>query len=229
MQVANMRKRADGALVCADCGTVLVKSFNPQANNNKHAIVFHHEKELNNQNCNDASISLNCNLITILCWKCHNIRHNRFVGGAVSIERKVYLITGAPCSGKTTFAREHMQAGDLILDIDDLWHTLSGQPRYTKPNALKAIVFQLRRDIKAQIAAGAGTWRNAFIIESLPIATDRKREVERYRAHNCEVITMDATQEECLQRLYANPSGRDIKAYEEYIAEYFADYTGGVV
>ena len=111
-----------------------------------------------------------------------------------------------------------------MLDIDDIWQTISGQPRYIKPNSLKPIVFNIRNEIKDQIAKGAGTWRNAFIIESLPIATDRKREVERYKAHNVELITMEATREECLNRLYADPNGRNIKAYEEYINDYFDSY-----
>ena len=227
LQVMEQRKCADGSLVCADCGRVLLKSFNPNARNNRHAMVFHHEIELTNENCNDAYISLNPDLITILCWTDHNKRHNRFNGTAVAIERKVYLVTGAPCSGKTTFVRERMQAGDLVLDIDDIWQTVSGQPRYTKPNALKPIVFNMRLALKEQIAKGAGSWRNAYIIESLPIATDRKREAERYKAHNCEIITMEATREECLNRLYLMPNGRDVKAYEEYINSYFDDYTSG--
>lgn len=227
LQVMEQRKGEDGSLVCADCGRVLLKSFNPNARNNRHAMVFHHEIELTNENCNDAHISLNPDLITILCWTDHNKRHNRFNGTAVAIERKVYLVTGAPCSGKTTFVRERVQEGDLLLDIDDIWQTISGQPRYTKPNALKPIVFNLRLALKEQIAKGAGSWRNAYIIESLPLATDRKREAERYKAHNCEIITMEATREECLNRLYLMPNGRDIKAYEEFINNYFDDYTSG--
>ena len=226
-QVLEQRKRPDGSVVCADCGRVLVKSFNPNERNNKHAIVFHHEIELTNYNCNDASISLNPELITILCWTDHNKRHNRFNGTAVAIERKVYIITGAPCSGKTTFVRERLQEGDIVLDIDDIWQMLSGQPRYTKPNSIKGTVFAVRDAIKEQIQKGGGSWRNAYIIQSLPLATDRKREAERYKAHNVEVITMEASREECLNRLYAMPNGRNIKDYEEFINDYFDDYTQG--
>lgn len=32
----------------------------------------------------------------------------------------VYLITGPPCSGKTTLARDRAQPGDLVLDFDDV-------------------------------------------------------------------------------------------------------------
>lgn len=216
-----------GALYCEHCGKIILKSFNPNQNNNKGAVVYHHKIYLTNQNVNDASIAINPENIAVLHWQCHNEVHNRFNGTAVAIERKVYLVTGASCSGKTTFVREHLQEGDIVLDIDDIWQTLSGMPRYTKPNALKAVVFNTRQLLKEQIAKGAGTWRNAYIIESLPLATDRKREAERYKAHNCEIVTMEASREECLNRLYTMPNGRDIKAYEQYINDYFEDYTQG--
>lgn len=216
----------DGALYCEHCGKVILKGFNPNARNNKGAIVYHHKTYLNNQNVNDASIAINPANIAILHWQCHNEVHNRFNGVAQKIERKVYIVTGASCSGKTTWVRERLQEGDVVLDIDDIWQVVSGQPRYTKPNSVKPIVFKARDIIKEQIAIGAGTWRNAYIIQSLPLATDRKREAERYKAHNVEIVTLDTTKEECLQRLYAMPNGRNVKDYEEYIADYFDTYTG---
>ena len=224
-QVLNERLK-DGVIYCEYCDEPIIKSFNPNEKNNKGAIVFHHIKHLNNTNVNDASISINPNNIQILHWACHNKVHQRFCEGSTinQIEKKVYIITGASCSGKTTFVKERIQEGDIVLDIDDIWQTISGMPRYVKPKQLKPIVFNIRNEIKDQIAKGAGTWRNAFIIESLPIATDRKREAERYKAHNVELITMEATREECLQRLYANPNGRNIKDYEEYINDYFDSY-----
>lgn len=222
-QVTNERLK-DGALYCEHCGKLILKSFNPNERNNRNAVVYHHIKPLTNFNVNDASISINPANIMVVHWQCHNEIHNRFNGIAQKVERKVYLITGASCSGKTTFVRERIQEGDIVLDIDDIWQMVSGMPRYIKPNQLKPIVFNIRNEIKDQIAKGAGTWRNAFIIESLPIATDRKREAEKYKAHNVELITMEATREECLNRLYSNPNGRDIKAYEEYINDYYDSY-----
>lgn len=224
-QVLNERIK-DGVVYCEHCGKEIVKSFNPLKNNNKGAMVFHHKIELTNQNVNTASIAIAPSNIAVLHWSCHNQVHNRFNGNgqANKIERKVYIITGASCSGKTTFVRERIQEGDIVFDIDDLWQTVSGQARYTKPKQLKPIIFNLRNEIKDAIAKGIGNWRNAYIIESLPLATDRKREVERYKAHNVELITMEATREECLTRLYNNPSGRNIKDYENYINDYFDSY-----
>ena len=117
-----------------------------------------------------------------------------------------------------------MQANDLILDIDDLWEMVSGKPRYTKPSALKPIIFQLRDDYKGMIGRGAGTWRTAYILESLPSPADRQREADKYKAFNVEIVTMDTSEEECLRRLHALPNGRSVKDYEGYIREYFSRF-----
>ncbi len=224
-QVLHERIKADGTIVCEHCGKPILKGFNPNEKNNKNAIVFHHKVYLNSTNVNDASVSINPENIAILHWSCHNEVHQRFgFGNGNIIEKKVYLITGASCSGKTTFVRERMSLNDVVVDIDDIWQMVSGQPRYVKPNSLKPIVFRVRDEMKSAIAKGAGTWRNAFIIESLPSPIDRNREADRFKAFNVEVITMDATEQECLDRLHANPNGRDVKAYENYIKEYYLRY-----
>ena len=216
-QVLNERLK-NGAIYCEHCGGVILKNFNPQEKNNAGAMVFHHITPLTEANMNNAAISINPRNIAILHWQCHNEVHRRFTGQNTRPEKKVYLITGAPCSGKTTFARERMEAGDVIVDIDDIWQQISGRPRYEKPNSLKPLVFATRDAQEEQVRMGAGTWRNAFIIRSLPLAMDRKRLAERIGA---EVITIDTPKEECLERLRKNPQGRNVAEYEKFINSYF--------
>ena len=219
----------DGAIYCEHCGKIITKGFNPRKKNNAGAAVFHHTTYLNNSNVNDASISINTgknergeNAIQILHWQCHNEVHGRFNGTNTKPEKKVYIITGAPGSGKREFIKERIQPGDVVLDIDDLWQCLSGQERYTKPAALKALIFPTRLAIKEMIARGTGNWRNAWIVEGrLATAKELQDEADKFKAHNVEVITMEATREECIDRLRAEPHGRNLKEYEEYIEEYF--------
>lgn len=220
-QTLKQRMRG-GAVYCEHCGELILKDFNPKAKNNAGAMVFHHKIILTLANVNNADISINPSNIAILHWNCHNIVHSRFTGQNTQPEQKVYLITGAPCSGKTTFARERMQAGDLIIDIDDIWQQISGRPRYEKPSSLKPLVFATRDAQEDLVRTRAGTWRNAFIIKSLPLAMDRRRAAEKLGA---EVITIDATKEECLERLRKNPNGRNIAEYEGHIEKYFLYFT----
>jgi predicted kinase len=209
-----------GAIYCEHCGEVILKDFNPKERNNAGAMVFHHKRPLLTvADANNAAISINPQMIAILHWKCHNVVHGRFSGQNTQPEQKVYLITGAPCSGKTTFARDRMEAGDVLIDIDDIWQQISGQPRYTKPNSLKPLVFATRDEQEDKVRMRAGTWRNAFIIKSLPLPMDRRREAEKLGA---EVITIETPKEECLARLRQNPQGRNVAEYEEFIENYFS-------
>lgn len=219
--VLNERMK-DGAIYCEHCGQPILKNFNPNANNNKGAMVFHHKTYLTKENVNDASISINPKNIAILHWHCHNEVHKRFgfQTGNNKVERKIYIVVGAPCSGKTTWVNERIEEGDLVFDVDNLWEALSGQPRYIKPNNLKALVLATRLFIKEQIRKGTGTWRNAYIIESklaTPIELDKEANAYPY---NVEVIELDTSKEECINRLLN--SNRDIKLYTDLINEYYA-------
>jgi predicted kinase len=224
-QVLNDRLRG-GEVRCEYCGEIIVKSFNPNKNNNAGAMVFHHVIPLTKLNVNDAAISINPANIQILHWQCHNKVHKRFCNGStLRSDQKVYLVTGAPCSGKTTFARERMSEGDILIDIDDIWQQVTGLPRYQKPNSAKPIVFATLKAQTEQIAMRAGNWYNAFIIEGLPLRMDRERKAQELNAD--EVIIMDTTREECLARLHADPKGRDLKEYESYINKYYQRFVAG--
>ena len=212
----------DGNVYCEHCGELITKDFNPNKRNNSNAIVYHHKIELNLFNVNDASISINPANIAIVHWKCHNQIHNRFIGttGNNLPMKKVYLVTGASCSGKTTFVKERAGDNDIVIDIDDIWQFVTRGPRYFKPYWAKTFVFAIRDALIDRVITTKlnGTWHNAFIIESLPFERDRTDRANQLQA---EIITMDTTEDECLQRLYENPDGRNIKDYEQYIKDYF--------
>lgn len=224
-QVLNDRITSDGKVICEHCNKEITKDFNPNKRNNRNAIVYHHKIELNVANVNDASISINPENIATLHWQCHNEVHNRFIGsnGNNLPTKKVYLVTGPSCSGKTTFVKERATDGDIVVDIDDIWEFVTRGKRYYKPKWAQSIVFAIRDAMIDKIITTKlnGTWYNAFVIESLPFGTDRNERASQLQA---EVIEMDATEEECLQRLYENPNGRNIRDYEKYIKDYFKRY-----
>lgn len=149
------RSGKDG-LICTHCGKPIFRDYEA---------ILHHVIELTPQNVNDAEIAYNPENLVFVHLHCHNEIHNRFGGRIKTYQRKVYYVYGAPCSGKSTFVRNNMQAGDLVLDIDRLWSALSGQPEYIKPNALKPIVFNSRNAIIDSIKTRAGSWQQAFVIE----------------------------------------------------------------
>ena len=222
-QVYDNKKDENGVVHCEICGKPLIKAFNPKTNDNRSTIVYHHTIELTDTNYMDYNISLNPELIQTLCFKCHNKVHNRFGGGSkYKAERKVYIVHGSPLSGKTSFVKENSNVGDLIYDFDDIYQVLSGQPRYERPNTIKPIVFAVRDTILEQIKMRSGQWDNAWIIMTEPFSLQRKRVAEQL---NAELIHIETTKEICLERLTADPNGRDVQTWKKAITDYFDKFT----
>ena len=216
------RVRDDGGIYCEHCGEIINtgKQFNPQSNENRNVMIFHHKIELTEKNYLDYDISLNPENIQIVHFNCHNQIHKRF--GSGTPQKKVYIVYGSPCSGKTTWVREQVGERDVVIDIDDLWQCVSGKARYIKPNAYKDLVFALWREYLEQIRMRTGYWDNAYIITGEPLSSTRNRMADNF---NAELIHISTDKETCLERLYNEPKGRSIPEYEQYINTYFDRFT----
>lgn len=207
-----MQKRTNerGELLCEECGKLLLKRCD--------TIPHHCKVPLTNENVNDVNISLNEDNIQLVCFHCHNKIEKRFA----KVERKVYLLVGAPCSGKTTFVHENATEDDLVLDFDQLWQAISINPKYKKPNRLKPVAFAMRECLMEQIKMRNGKWIDAYILSTDPYIMSRNRLCDSIGID--EVIYMDATKEECIQRLNNNSQGRDIKLYEQLINDFYNNF-----
>lgn len=210
--IEDRTNKTDGVLYCEYSGKPLVKAYD---------IVAHHKVPLTMENVNDYNISLNPDNIMIVSQNAHNEIHSRF---GYTSERKVYLVYGAPLSGKTTFVKNVKGNSDLVVDIDNIWQALTGGKRYVKPNALKANVFAVRDCLLDMIRTRAGKWERAFIIEGGARESDRRRTMDFLGA---EGIYINTDKETCLQRL-ASDDTRTQEQKEEwrkYILQWFEDYT----
>lgn len=209
--IAERTNKNDGFLYCEHSGEKLLKPFD---------IVLHHKTPLTMQNVNDFNISLNPENIMIVSQRAHNEIHARF---GYCAQRKVYLVYGAPCSGKTTFVNSVKGNSDLVIDIDNIWQCVTGGERYEKPDALKTNVFAVRDCLLDMVKTRAGKWEKAYIITGAPRASERSRYVDRYGA---ELIHIDTDKAECLKRLYGdcNRPKTLLKAWAGYIETYFADF-----
>jgi hypothetical protein len=203
--------KLDGFLYCEYSGERLLKQYD---------IVAHHKTPLTMQNVNDYSVSLNPANIMIVSQKAHNEIHARF---GYCAQRKVYLVWGAPCSGKTSFVKSIKGNSDLVVDMDNIWQCITGGARYEKPNALKTNAFAVRDCLLDMVKTRAGKWEKAFIIMGAPRASERTRLLDLYGA---ESIHIDTDKEECLKRLYSDcnrPKAR-VEEWARYIERWFADY-----
>lgn len=196
---------------CERCGRVIAVSRD---------IIGHHKIELTPENVHDHSISLNPELIEIICFDCHNKEHKRFgYQGA----KEVYLVYGPPLSGKSTFVHQNMSRGDIIVDMDALYSAVSGMPTYDKPDNLFNNVMGIYNQLLDNIRTRYGKWHNAWIVGGYADKYKRERLADDLGA---ELIFCDVSKEECLIRLKQDVDRQNrIDEWTKYIDKWFETYT----
>lgn len=202
----------DGSVIDEYSGKPILQSYD---------IVLHHIKPLTMANVNDYSVSMNPANIMVVSQKSHNELHARF---GYCTERKVYLVWGSPCSGKTTFVDNIKGNSDMIVDMDNIWMCITGGELYHKPNALKANAFMLRDALYDQVKTRAGRWERAFVIAGCAVKSERERLTASLGA---EPIHIDTDKETCLQRVTARFNGDSVNAalWTGYINSWWEDYS----
>ena len=207
-QIKIERADDEGQIICEFCSKPIVKKYD---------IIGHHKEELTDENVNDFNISLNPDNVALVHAACHNRIHNK-----LGYKRKqIYLVYGPPLAGKTTYVKEVMDDGDLIIDLDNIWQAVSGCDRYIKPNKLKAVVFSVRDTLLDAAKFKLGRWNNCYIIGGYPLISERERLIKEFGARE---IFIDVGKEECLSRLKA-AGDRATDEWSKYIEEWFAKFT----
>jgi|AKZA01.1.fsa_nt_gi hypothetical protein len=200
------RRAADGLLYCEHCQQPIIKKYD---------CIAHHMIELTTTNVNDINISLNPDNIQLIHFSCHNKHHKRF-GYQV---KKVYLVYGAPCSGKSTWVNSVADKNDIVVDMDNIYTAISTNPIYTKPNTLKRVAFKVRDSLYDVIKVRYGDWSNAFIVGGFPKKSERERMITKM---GCEPIFIDTAYGDCVANL--NKSKKPDEWFK-YIDSWFREFT----
>lgn len=187
-------------------------------------LIIHHIEELTLDNVNDVNISLNPENVMLVCFDCHNKIHERFgYGNKRKHDRGIYLVYGAPCSGKTTYVKENMSKGDLVIDLDEIFKAVSLQDKYDKPDNLRYNVFAIKNLLIDNIKTRYGNFNSAWIIGGYSNKYERDKLVSELTA---EAIYIESTKEECIARLNSSNDYRKEKfiEWERYILKWFEEF-----
>lgn len=109
----------------------------------------------------------------------------------------MHVILGPPCSGKSTYVRDHSEPGDVLVDYDAIAQALGSKEPYDAPKPIKSAAFAAR---SAVIAHVIDTGAEAWVIHASPTVA----QMERYRAIGAEIVEMDTDMETCLERAEAD-------------------------
>ncbi|MEE0264280.1 MAG: AAA family ATPase [Acutalibacteraceae bacterium] len=205
VKVLREARKQNGLVICEHCQKPIL---------NEYDIIAHHINELNRFNINDASVALNPENIALVHHKCHNQIHEK----TGYHKPQVYMVYGAPCSGKSTYVYGVSHEGDLIIDIDRIWQCLSGMSEHVKPSRIKAVVFSVYNHLIDQAKMRNGAWKNCYIVGGFKNSIEREKLADTL---NARLILIDTPKEECVRRLYDKPQGRNKKEWERYIDEWF--------
>lgn len=136
------------------------------------------------------------------------------------------IVWGAPASGKMTYAMEHMQHMDAIVDLDRIYECIAGSAfRADDPQKRSDYLLYMLavRDAVYRIASsrehGIGT---TWIVAGLPNRADR--ETIKARFPGAQLVHMDSDIDTVMRRADADDARTD-KAYaHKVIEDYFRRY-----
>lgn len=113
----------------------------------------------------------------------------------------LYVVTGPPAGGKSTWVRGHAKAGDVVVDYDLLAGALSGPHQgdpHNHPEAVRKVAFRARTAaIREALRHVAST--DVYIIHSMPKA----EWLATYAEHHAQIVTVDPGRDVVMQRIAA--------------------------
>lgn len=131
---------------------------------------------------------------------------------------KIKVVWGAPCSGKSTYAKEHMGERDLVYDYDSLVTALTGKQGHRVEKSRAHQLALAIRGLYCKITAEDADIGDAYVLTRRPSGYLQSA-LSKYQG--VEYIHLDTSREECLARLQTDDSREDKEAWAAIINEYF--------
>lgn len=88
----------------------------------------------------------------------------------------ITVVTGPPCSGKSTYVRTHRKPGDIVIDFDTLAQALGSPNPHDHSSAVRNVTIRMRR---AAIEAALRVHDADVWIVDCNITPDRMRAYQR--------------------------------------------------
>ncbi len=114
----------------------------------------------------------------------------------------VTIVAGPPGGGKSSYVAEHKLWGDLVVDMDALYHALTGLPWYDKPDALLPFVAAARDAVITRLARASNV-RHAWIITGQSDLFELVALKDRLGAK--QLVMLETSPTECLRRIAQDP------------------------
>ena len=115
----------------------------------------------------------------------------------------VYLVCGSPCSGKSTYVKEHFKIGDIVCDVDRIYSSLCYNEEHQTEIYAQETASLLYETLLDIIRDRRGHWKNAYVVSLAN--TNEKIEKMKERINVDEVVFLDVPFETCMERAKDRP------------------------
>lgn len=202
----------------------------------------HHKTALTPLNITDLNITLGWDNLQLLCKTCHCAIHEKSYAmyrkkhrtnnglanglcfdeeGNVVESKNVFIVWGAPASGKTTYVKEQKGKYDLVIDLDAIMCALSlGEGKNFSEDALP-FALDLRDYMYQMIQERRHYFEKVWIIAMLPKKQEREDLAKRLKG---ELIHIDTSKEECKQRARKDIQRKNKELQNKIIDKFFEDF-----
>lgn len=137
-------------------------------------------------------------------------------------DKEVFIICGAPGSGKTTYASQHYQPGDLIVDMDTIVAALTGdETAHPDYENILDVAIAVRNTLYNIIKNGTGDWKRAFVITS---SMNDGAVIALAKQLHATVHYMETTKEECKRRIANDKTRQDKELFYNLVDEWFKNH-----
>ena len=206
----------------------------------------HHKIFLRQENIDDENITLNPDNFMLLCYDCHQREHEAarkvailnaqrrdskkgvLINGTYYYDEngeiqpfKVIVVWGAPGSGKTTYVRQHIQPGDVVIDLDLIGRALSMADKTDVPRNVESIALDIRDYLYTRIAQRGLDAKRVWVVAGLPKREQRQEVADLLKA---ELIFIGSSFTECYQHILHDDERNDKALQLAIIEKWFKDY-----
>lgn len=135
----------------------------------------------------------------------------------------VYIVWGPPAGGKTTYVRNNMEPGDLVIDLDYIKSGISMKGKTAASDNLLNVALKMRDYLYNMVEYREGLeCNNIWIVSCLPTKIERDNLYNRLNA--TEIIEIKTPMNECVQRMMGDDEREDKMLQAGIIWKWFVNY-----
>jgi predicted kinase len=112
----------------------------------------------------------------------------------------LYVVTGPPCVGKSTWVKERAKTGDIVVDLDRLALAITAEhtPHHEYPAHIRKAAIQIRKTAVA-CALAYSRKGDSYIIHAKPTQTANRA----YAKHQARIVELHASWPVLMERAKA--------------------------